>query len=407
MKHTVRTRMPLAIISLLLITSCDSSSGSQRPLVQHSRSGLTTLTSFDVYADGQTLHVLASGTLGQDPTERLHYQRSSDGGDTWSEPVRLETAQPPPYKPTANHTVQIAARGAHLVAVWETKGTGWGEYGPLALALSADDGQTWQPGPRLVNDGEAPEQSFYDLKADEAGGFHLVWLEDGKPEKEGDTYFSSALMAASSRDHGVDWGIKQLVDDETCTCCANTLITPATGSQYVIYRDAVPRDMRLASTVTHGDSWQQQSHVGQFAWDFTGCPHVGAGLIAVKNRLHATVWTGHQERLGVYYLVSEDGGRSWSAPQRFGSEQAHNSDIAALDANQLLAVWDTAQENDFAIVVSRSTDGGQTWQPPRVLHRSATLVSWPRAVATPSGFRVFWIEQKEHHEWATMEVQYR
>ncbi|MGH7963077.1 MAG: hypothetical protein ACRERD_14815, partial [Candidatus Binatia bacterium] len=240
MKCQTRKTAWLTLTSLLLVTGCDSASVSNPPSVHYSRSGLTALSSFDVYAEGKTLHVLTSGVRGPDPTERLQYQRSEDGGDTWSEPVRLETAQPPPYKPTPSHGVQIAARGSHLVAVWETTGTGWGEYGPLALALSADGGQTWHPGPRLVQPGEAHEQSFYDLEADEADGFHLVWLEDGKAEKEGDTFYSSVLLAASSSDHGAHWGTKQIIDEETCTCCANNLITPAPGKRQVIYRDAVP-----------------------------------------------------------------------------------------------------------------------------------------------------------------------
>jgi photosystem II stability/assembly factor-like uncharacterized protein len=404
MKFSSVTIIWFVVTFLLLVVGCDFTSESKPPVIHSSRSGLSTLTSFDVYADGRTLHVLASGTLGLDPTERLHYQRSEDGGATWSEPIRIETAQPPPYEPAFTHTVQIAGRGSYLVAAWETKGTGWGEYGPLALALSADSGQTWRSGPSLTTNGDTYEQSFYDLETDASGVFHLVWLEDGKPEKEGDTFYSSALVAASSTDQGASWGAKQLIDEETCTCCANNLITLATGKHYVIYRDAVPRDMGLASTAAEGSPWQRHGHVGQFAWDFSGCPHVGAGLVATGERLHATVWTGHPEQLGVYYLLSEDGGQSWSAPRRFGGEQAHNSDIAALDAKRLLAVWDTAQENSFSIVAMRSNDGGQTWQPPQVVRHTTTPVSWPRAVATASGFRVFWIEQQEQPSWATATV---
>lgn len=319
--------------------------------------------------------------------------------------IPVETAQPPPYEPAFTHTVQIAASGSYLVAVWETKGTGWGKYGPLALALSANGGQTWRPGPPLTQHGEAYEQSFYDIEADDTGGFHLAWFEDGQPEPEGATSYSPALVAASSADHGATWGTKLVVDDETCTCCASNLLTLPTGKRYVIYRDAVPRDMGLASTAAEGASWRQDGHVGQFAWDFNGCPHVGTGFIAAGERLHATVWTGHPERSGVYYLRSEDGGQSWSAPHRLGSAQAHNSDIAALNAKHLLAIWDTAQENNFSIVTMRSNDGGQTWQPPHAVRHSTTPVSWPRTVVTASGFRVFWIEQQAPIIWAMTEVE--
>jgi hypothetical protein len=76
-----------------------------------------------------------------------------------------------------------------------------------------------------------------------------------------------------------------------------------------------------------------------------------------------------------------------------------------LDARHLLAVWDKAEEKNFFIVASRSDDGGKTWQPPWVLRQSSTLVSQPHVVATPFGFRVFWIEQKEQVGWSMANVQ--
>jgi hypothetical protein len=85
--YSVTTRWSV-VTFLLLVVGCDFTPESKPPAIHYSRSGLTTLTSFDVYADGKTLHVLASGVLGQDPTERLQYQRSEDGGATWSDSLQ-------------------------------------------------------------------------------------------------------------------------------------------------------------------------------------------------------------------------------------------------------------------------------------------------------------------------------
>ena len=46
------------------------------------------------------------------------------------------------------------------------------------------------------------------------------------------------------------------------------------------------------------------------------------------EQLHALVWTGLEERHGLYWVRSTDGGDSWSEPQRMGGELARNADMA-------------------------------------------------------------------------------
>ena len=63
--------------------------------VAYPPSGLATVHSLDLYAEGGTVHVLLAGP-GDDSRVALRYTRSNDGGTTWSppiavEPLRLET----------------------------------------------------------------------------------------------------------------------------------------------------------------------------------------------------------------------------------------------------------------------------------------------------------------------------
>ena len=76
--------------------------------------------------------------------------------------------------------------------------------------------------------------------------------------------------------------------------------------------------------------WQALSTVGEFGWDFQGCPNIGGGL-AFDNQnelIHSTVGTGHPEKTGTYYLRSHDMGKTWTSPHRLGSETAVHSDLA-------------------------------------------------------------------------------
>jgi hypothetical protein len=291
--------------------------------------------------------------------------------------------------------VQIAAAGEHLIAIWSTPGNGWEGYGPIVTPLSADGGKVWRHGANPADHRQSSDQSFVDVVADRGGVFHLVWLDERAQDQR-------ALFFASSTDYGGHWSRHRMIDALTCDCCPNKITATAEGALYVIYRDRNPRDMRLAHSPDGGRTWQQQDRVGSFDWFFDGCPHVGAGLMALERgqTLHATVWTGQEGRRGVYYLASHDGGRQWSVPMRLDHENAQHSDLAASDPTHLMAVWDSVEAGTFAIVTAASADGGRSWSPPRRLHESAKPVSYPRIVATPFGYRVFWLEHTDTVVWA-------
>jgi hypothetical protein len=367
--------------------------------MQLGTSGLQEVTSFDVFVDGRTIHLLVSGKIAGEQSQRLHYVYSEDGGATWSPPVSIDTGKTPPHEPSPTNAVQIAARGKHLLAIWSTSGKGWNGSGPMRTARSADGGKTWQRGASPADHRRPSDQSFVDLVADHSGTFHAIWLDDQGKDQRG-------LFSASSTDFGAHWGQHRRIDALTCDCCPNKLVTTNGGNLFVVYRDRDPRDMRCASSTNGGKTWRIGKQVGAFDWRFNGCPHVGAGVVAFAHgqTVHATVWTGREGRRGVYYLLSQNGGQRWSAPLRLGNDTAHHSDLAAGDATHLMAVWDSMEAGQFSIMTATSAAGGHSWSVPRPLHTSTTPVLHPRIVATPFGYRVFWMAYGTHTTWAMATV---
>jgi hypothetical protein len=348
---------------------------------EHSSRGVESL---DVYSDGATLHLLL-GEKSDDATVLLH-SRSDDGGKTWSPFVRVDSVGKPPRSMHRGMDAQIAAHGNRVVVVWETVGTDkWGG-GPMATAISEDGGKTWLPRGNPADDNSTAGHGFIDIAADEKGLFHLVWL-DNRDGKQG-------LRYSRSLNGGNAWERNQTLDAETCECCWNAIATDGAGGVFVLYRDKNPRDMALMISRDHGATWQRAGVVGKFDWQFDGCPHVGGNVAVTRDgKIHAAIWTGIENKSGVYHVVSTDG-VVWNEPREIRGK-SHRPDIAANSEGAMVLVWDARNEGRSSIWASGSRDNGVTWSEPQRLSSDEMHATHPRVVATSQGFRVFWTENAD------------
>ena len=362
--------------------------------------GLYDISTFDVYVDSDVIHIIAGGKPNAGAKQTgLSYARSEDGGRHWINPIVLAN-----FPATINNRindVQLAAKGQHLLTVWQTKGELPG-MGPLVSAYSENDGLSWKQGtnPALNN---TADQSHTDLIADQNGYFHAVWLED--PEENG----YQSLRYAHSVNYGKHWSKAETLDNSTCSCCWNTFALSPENKLNILYRDMKPRDMALQQSFDGGNSWQRTSTVGEFNWQFDGCPHVGGSLAysqsSTSTQLHSLVWTGVEQKAGLYYLSSENNGISWSSPKQIGKTASHG-DIASFDGI-VMAIWDEMEADGTSIFYATSEDGGLTWLTAKRLTAATAVATHPRIVATKQGFLALWTEkpnkQTSHLAWQIIE----
>ena len=349
-------------------------------LAGHAHADASGARSLDLFARGGVADVLV--TVRTAAGLELRHQRSTDGGRTWSAPVRLPVAAGDLKGAHRGNDPQVAAAGDRLVAVWTRPWTSpWGT-GPLATATSADGGRTWSAGPNPADDGSTDGHGYADLAADAAGIFYMVWL-DGRDGGQG-------LRGAVSRDGGRTWSRNATLDARTCECCWNRLAASDAGTVAVLYRDKDPRDLAVASSADAGASWTRRGTAGAFGWAFDGCPHVGGGIAFDGRALAALAWTGDEDDAGLHALRSDDGGATWSAPARIGTRTAHRGDLAA-SGGVLAAVWDDPAAAKGRILAATSNDGGRTWSGPRALADAGA--AQPMVAAVGRGrFVAAWLE---------------
>ncbi len=350
--------------------------------------GFSEATSFDVYVDDDRIHLIAAGVLPSSGKQVARYVHSDDGGQHWSEPSNVLSLKSASML-TRGNDIQLAATGDNLVAIWQTTGEIPG-MGSIASVYSHDGGKTWKSGANpAAND--SGDQSHMDIAAGKDGFFHAVWLDD----RDENGY--QGLRYARSDDAGTHWQKSSTLDDTTCSCCWNKIAFTPTGALNVLYRDMEVRDMALTQSADNGATWQKASRVGDFNWKFDGCPHVGGGLaytdIDGNTVMHSVVWTGAEQKQGLYYLRSTDNGKLWSTPRKLGYRAVH-ADIAATDNQHIGAVWDETGADGSAVYSARSVDGGSSWSEAKQWSAPGHNAVQPRIVQAQDGFLLLWTEKQ-------------
>ncbi len=381
------------LLLISLINSCAeiSSVAVQNPKggARHVRHQTQGVVSLDVFQDKLRTHLLIGRQEGN--KKSLWHQFSENGGKTWSEPVKILGQDNLAVTMARGRDAQIAAKNNGVFVAW-TQYTNKNRFhtGPMQAARSVNNGQSWQMTLAPPDWAQGPH-GFIDLSVDHYG-IRAIWLDGRNKGQQG-------LHYSRSNDGGISWSANRTLDKKTCSCCWNTIKTDSEGNSYIIYRDKNPSDMSLGVMDAH-ENWRYLGHVGDFDWQFDGCPHIGANLDFENRqsglRIHAIVGTGKPDKAGMYYLYSDSRGQSWSPVKRLGDESATHGDIAASDAGRIVAVWDMMSEKGLAVFMAESVDSGQTWSAAQQLSTQGQRASHPRIVHTPFGFLALWTEHQNH-----------
>ncbi len=195
----------------------------------------------------------------------------------------------------------------------------------LRFARSTDGGLSFEPAITVNDDagGLPASHTFHDLTVAADGTVYVSWIdsrERARREAEGGGEAGAALPGpeiriARSNDGGRSFGRSVVVDRDACPCCRTSVAVAPDGTVYVAWRkvhDGNVRDIVVARSEDGGRTFASPVRVHADGWVIDGCPHAGPAIgVDSAGRLHVAWYTGREGRQGVFYAVSEDGGRSF------------------------------------------------------------------------------------------------
>ncbi|MEW6069986.1 MAG: hypothetical protein AB1485_05160 [Candidatus Thermoplasmatota archaeon] len=318
------------------------------------------------------IHVVWSGVPPEEPYNEIYYKRSTDGGRTWYEDVRLT------YAPSDSYTPRIATRGNTLHVVWSDKRDGNFE---IYYKKSDNGGNSWTEDKRLTND--VGPSKLPTIAVDLLGRVHIAWYD------QRDTVYK--IYYRESLDDGNSWG------NETCISQGHNLTTLIAdfpeflvdsynnihlfwedgpfGEDDIFYRKKIGTDL-----------WEPEKNIVSGK---SRAAHPSPVIDSI-NGLHL-IWDDDRERRDIYYKASADLGDSWGPEIKLtNSSFVARSGIAwdpkaAIDLNNIIhIVWIDERDGNKEIYYKRTLN--PVSEPPIVVTQSLSQTTCkPGTPITVSG----------------------
>jgi hypothetical protein len=327
---------------------------------------------------------------------------STTGGKTWR---NVNLGSPPGLNFTSSNDPSVA---------WDYQGRGYLMYGGfdrqrtlgqngVFLSVTTDNGVTWQSHKRVIlhfEGTQTPDSSFEDkyyVVVDNArnspykGHIYTPW------KRVFDRDSSTQIVVTKSTDQGNTWSTPIRVSDVLPSSSLDTtfgqsfpiVITGAEGEVYTFWNHGPRRSVGFNKSLDGGKTWGSPRLIQQYNWlgvaRFTGGQynHTLKGGTRVETYPSIVVdtlpnsprkgwiyltWAGDRTP-NIYFSRSTDKGETWSTPKIVHSDTTNDQywqwiSIDGTNGDLAITYLDSRDDPDNQLsrsYVSFSSDGGSTW----------------------------------------------
>jgi hypothetical protein len=190
------------------------------------------------------------------------YVRSTDGGETFSKPLRVNSQDESVILVGTVRGPQMAVgKGGRVHVAWmgsdKALPRAKGRQTPMLYSRLNDAGDTFEAQRNLIQHYPGLDGGG-SVAADQEGNVYVAWHAPLKEHTEEDRH----VWVVRSRDEGKTFGPEVMADPKpvgVCACCGMRIVTgPGKGELYVLYRSArktVNRDMQLLASADYGETF--------------------------------------------------------------------------------------------------------------------------------------------------------
>lgn len=331
--------------------------------------------------------------------------RSSDGGASFGAPVRVNAGSGsawgfPISKP------RIAVSPAGIIHVFYPGNAVEPRSGkPIVLPIvtrSRDGGRSFDA-PRVLGavpdsdhsdfvSGLANAECFGTLAIDERGGVYAYWIDTRDMSKEQP---NGKVFSAVSYDDGANYGRDfEVMPADTCPCCQLTATTHA-GRIYLGSRQVSAtgeRDSTVAVSTDRGRTFSPRSRWGGARWKIDACPLKATALAVDGEAVYAAAFDGGATPQGAWLSRSLDGGRTFQPAQPLHAAAAvSDAPALAVTGSALFAAWHAkAGGAERRVFVSLSRDRGASFSEPAAVPAPAGSGIHPVLAVRGGGVQLAW-----------------
>lgn len=275
----------------------------------------------------------------------------------------------------------------------------------VRLRISNDGGKNWRDGGSPHQDGTFTEHGFVSLYTqDERLG--IIWLdgrETSLPDSSakhhgGHSSHGGMTLRAAVMDAEGQFTERQQVDALVCDCCQTAAVTTLDGP-LVIYRDRTETERRdIASSRRLQGNWTVSQPVAVDGWQINGCPVNGPALVARENDVAALWFSGANGQSQIFLSRSTNGGETFDSKLKVNDAHALGRVTALMYPDRsLLLAWMRENSDGSAHIVGRfvnpNNDLGPIVELVQVSPKRAS--GFPKLLLSDVGTVLVWTDQTE------------
>ncbi|NBC64874.1 MAG: hypothetical protein GVY07_04300 [Bacteroidetes bacterium] len=320
-------------------------------------------------------------------------------GDRWTDTETVGLSQD--YFVNWADIPSVVSRNGEVVAAHWLKKIEGGPYAyNVNIVFPEEQARQWTDPVTPHRDETATEHGFVSMEPLTSDRVLAIWL-DGRQtagrdhdEYEDPEKAMTLRSAEISKDGAVTRG--QEIDAMVCDCCSTDMIMQ-NGNALAVYRDRTEEEIRDISIVrydTARGAWSTPVPVSEDGWQISGCPVNGPRIDANGDQVAVAWYTGADDQPAVNVARSVDGGMTFGDPVVVAREHTlGRTDLVVGDDGTLYVSWLSGIEEKGYVMVRSVSPAGDLGEPVRVgITTSNRLSGFPRIAATDNGIFFAWTQ---------------